>query len=1168
MAYDKKQLKLLVGGISLLPPADLIDDLDSRDLSNMKTDQAGMLRSRAGSSNIHTGLGNAHSQLKSGSNLYVGGATALYRAGVSIATVYDGNPMGLVAWRGFVFAMNRNDPVGFTSAVKDSGSAVSRWIPALPAAAPVVTVGAEVKTDITTFDNTETWTGSSGLTVSFDAADKKEGTHSLKCVFTDAGVYTVQRTGLALNLNLVGGQTADDDDLFRIWVKVDDFKQIVAVNLVIDVSVGSTFDSDYYQVRLPRRKIRKAKGSWVLLEIRRLASDQDILLVDPDEVQTGFLRSIINAPIVDRESGEFGDLPIAARTAISQNTLAFERVGTTAGRDWSTVTGIRLEIEADGSTTCRFDDMDVFGSVSGRIEGKRIQFYYTYVTADGQESDHSPASTATKFKRRSADVALIASGEAQVTGIHVYRTGGTLGAVYRVTETAEANTTHSFIDTSKDSTVTALGLIMETDHDDPPAAAGLIGPFFGRLIAFSSAANLNRFWWSAVNRHHFPNADSATTGNWADIGDKNTAILQMTQHNRILYAYKADSIYRIVGDPDGQEGGIDKTQVKMGIVGARAVCVGDDGIYFVSQEGVYRFNGDSAVKISQKIDPIFKGVTTTLATGITVPGIDSTNKGLAAIEYIQGRLYVSYPASGSSSNDVMVVCDLATNRWYRDTRGYSSLYYDGSILRGGTNGGTVQQLETGTTDAGSNIAVIYHSKDIDCGIPDALKTFEDLIIEADTGGATLTVVVYRDNGTSTVTLPTSTISGSGRTVFRLQLDAEGEGVQARNIAVRITGSLSAEAVIYGIFLHYYPEARTANSFDTDEAALGGNGGVTITRGLRLDLENAGAVTARVYSDLPGNSMTVRDTLTYALGTGRRVISQPFTSNAQYSGFRHRVVLDGAGFQLYGAEIEYKVVGDYILANELWSSDELTLGSLKAKTIRALRVDLESAATVTIKIYSDLTSGTLALKDTLTISSTGGVRKVVHLPFTANAEYSGHIFEITATSTSDFILYGIAVEVKEIGTYITAGSGSRYDSGEIAFGGERVTLIKELQVDYDATAVVTLAYLTDLPGDSMASRYPFTLPLTTNRESFKVGMPSHVKGRRHQVRLTSTADFVLHALRGFIKQIGAPNASAWQWQEFPMTPTAQGIWQWQSTPTVRTGSNEWSWHRFEIDRVAG
>lgn len=1035
--YKAETKKILSGSLNLLPPTDQPDEIDAIAMNNWRVDTAGNLRSRLGLAAVYSVTGSVNSISKGISHDYAGSGTIVNRDGSSIDTSYDGNPVGFAAFKKYEWIMNKSKQR------KDTGAAVSNWTITAPAAAPTTALKTESSSTVEGFESAANYTASTGLTLADDGADKKSGTNSMLCTFTAPGDFTATRTGLTLNLNSVGGQSPSDDDKCRIWIKVTEPKAVQAIYLYVDVSAGTTFDTDYYQVRIPKRKWKHARGAWVQLEIRRTQTINDVLTTSPATVDA--LRDVINPRLTERETIDFSDQSASVQTLISQNALSFERVGATAGRDWSTVTGLKVQIEGVGEagTTVRFDLWDIFGSAVGAVEGRDVQHYYTYVNTDGHESNPSPVSVALSANRRGVDVTVAASADAQVTGIHIYRTGGTLGAVYRVTSSAEANTNHTYADTKTDETLTSLNVKLAIDNDPPPAAAGLAGPFFGRLIAFNTTANPARFFWSKKDAPWaFPGAANTTTGNWADIGDTGYAILAATNNGLSMLLYKNDSIWRLIGDPGDSDGRCDKLPSQVGLAGVNAICSGPDGDYFLGPDGVYFLanHGDIPRKISTKIDPIFKGQATTLFTGTSIAAMTTTvaNRATSAMMYWNGNVFLSYPETGQSSPNITLRYDVASERWTQDSRAFTAFYNKAGIPIGGTSGGLIRQMETTTQDAGSAYAITYQSRYDDQGAPDTQKTFEDLVIEADTGGATLTVAAYTNNGATTLTVTPSTFSTSAKTKTIFQFDTAGLGAQGYNLSVRISGNTNnADVVLYGAWIHFYAEARTANSFDSDETDFGMKG-VKLIRSVELDIVNAGATASlQVFTDLPGNAQASRETISIAAGTTRRVVPKMLAS--QYKAYLGRFVLDGTGYKLHGFRAEVKAVGDYVIANEVWDSDELD------------------------------------------------------------------------------------------------------------FDTERVKLIKEIEIDFDSTATLSMVYRTDLPSGVISTRATKTIAVSSGREVRKVRLEGTYKGRLHVVRLSSSVDWILYGVRAFVKMVGEPNATPWHFVELPVEKTSSNSWQFVNIP---------------------
>ncbi len=962
---------MLAGSLSYLPPGDLVSEPDALALTNFRADQQGALRSRLGHTSLYTGLGNVRSLIKALGHRYAGSDT-LYLDGGSHESGFSGEPMGLVDWKQWLWVMDQ------TKQGKSDGTDFRDWTIEAPEDPPTVAPATEVTETVVTFDSSESWNVDPSGDDSFNSSDQQEGSDCLEIAVPGDQTYTLELSGLSLDLSEIGGEDASDDDVHRIWVFCKQFKKLDEITLEVDVN-GGDFSTDYYTATIPRKLIKKARKGWFRFEVRKRQ------LVDPLTTQ----------PIEDKK-----DLPF------------FNRIGATDAKDWSTVAAVRIKLDARAACTVRFDLWEVFGSVTGTIEGEDIQYFYTYVNDSGHESNPSPASAKKAFNRTGAALSdLDASADPQVTGKHVYRTGGTLGAVYRVTDEPIANATTTYTDTASDDDIRRLGFQMETDNDAPPAAAGLVGPYYGRLIAYQTSANKNRFFWTKQHKPYaFPGA-AKDKGNFNDIGDTNEKIVGATMRTQMLRFYKENTIWRLIGDPDDVSGNVDITGAKIGLIGKSAVCTGPGDLdFFQGMEGIYAFNGDSARKISQKLDPIFKGLSVVINGSTTVQPVSSSNRDKSVLEYVNGRLKYSYAEQGQSSPNVTLELDFDTGNWTKDSRGFTALNYEGqnSSLLAGTSGGAVLILESGSDDAGSNFTITYQSGYHDEGLPDTEKTYEDLTLDIDTANQSLTVVAYTNNGTSNAI---GTVQANGRTRVVLPMNS-GLGLTARNCSISISGSVSSPVVIYKATLNFYYEARQARSFDTDETDLGTHR-LKIIREAVLDLENSAQVTLTLKTDHPGEAMTTRQQPTIASGSTRRMAHVIF--NADYIGYLMRVILTATSFRLYGLRLLIQVVGTYLLGgkSERWESDPIDFNTERVKLIKELEVVYSTTGTASLRVESDLPSGTsaqvLGSPYTLT-ATTGEERRQVRLRGTVK----GRLFKFKITPTDDFRLETIRCQIKTLG----------------------------------------------------------------------------------------------------------------------------------------------------------
>ncbi len=796
------------------------------------------------------------------------------------------------------------------------------------------------------------------------------------------------------------------------------------------------------------------------------------------------------------------------------------------------------------------------------------QYYVTFVTALG-ETNPSPASAEMTFATPTypdlIDIAI--SPDPTVIARNIYRIGGVLGQPYLV-GTLNDNSTASFLDTMSDVEAAAQGVALAFDHDPPPAAQGLAGPYFGRLLAFNTAANPNRLWWTKPGQPEYWPGASYAAGNWVDVGDSGEAILAVTCHARFAIIYKERSIWRLIGDPD--TGFLEIANPKIGIFGPNAVTNAGAVDYFAGTSGGYRgiystADGVNCTKLTAKVDPIFQAGQEWPAPGgfrVPVQPLDYGYLGQCAIEFVGSQVFFSYRETQTTAPTTSNTCTLVLNIDTGDIGtlrvqnllgsyqgGFTALYYSGDQLWGGTGNwmaridGELALLPSNAPDmAGEQISYIFQSRAEDAGYPDNQKVFLDLALDFTYPFGVAQVYAVTDNGTAKTQVAALTATGGLRQKITISL----EELRATNLSIRIEAQGGNGLQIHAIYLYYYVDARLADNVITVPFQLAPGGQVVQVKELQVDADTTnGPMTVNWLSDLPGNELTLRVSPQVPASTGRRPYQLPI-SLVEGRLFQFAAAAVQGAFRLYGARALIRVIGTYIEGYEaaagfVWDSmDEdfstgithiprgyaISLYANPIKQAREIALQMESTGPVTVTLWSDLPGDQIAARASFTVNTgapetTVYGRREVRLPLPAglNHEIEGRVFRLQIAGNYQFKLYQAAIEILPIGVYVEAyeaAGGAVYDSREIDLGTPKPKEAREIEFDID-TAGVTATLLTDLPSGVMTVAWTATVA-TSGREKIMLALPL-LEGRMFRLILTSSNSFKLYGARIFARVFG-------------------------------------------------
>lgn len=916
MAYQAEPYRILAGSLNLLPPTDKAPPEDSLELTNFRVDQAGQLKSRKGMVHQSGFLAGArgHTMFRQSPNRrYAGCGSVLYGGDglsnySSLATGFDGSALGMEAMDGHTWVMNRLKQLKESYSVQSGGGGFTKWLADAPASALTAASGAQSSATLATFDTGEAWSmvDPDGVTTvaTHDSAEIISG-QSLAFACNPAGTWSADYTAFAVkDASIAGAQQASDK--FRIWVFCSDPAALSSIQIIVDVNTRG-FDLDYYSVYIPASSLNQGARSWTHVEIGR---------------------------------------DVTSLQELSDGAHVFVRSGATVGKDWTTVSGIRLTVKASEACDVQFDTFDVIGGLNAGSDGD-YTFFTTFDTAAGHESNPSPESASITVDHSGVDLTNIpTSADPQVTKRHIYMRGGRLAATLRVA-TINDNSATTYTLLTSDDTAQAENAVMPIDHDPPPAATGLVW-HLGKLIAFNSLDHPGRYWWTPTARPwYFPGSDDENEGQWQDTGEDQDEILRAVSHNRTLIFYKRRSIWRLYGDPDASDP--EPTSSSIGTFGLQAVTKAGAVDYVAGGQGVYRFDSEKETEISVKIRPIFKGEYAILSSssGVAVdviPPIDPSAKDMCCLGHQNGLLYFSYPSSGSLLPNVTLVYEIDTGRWAQmkvtaptnGSGGYTAFYYEGQDrgLLGMTTtiaGAQVNLLESGTTDNGASMPLAWLSAYHDQGFPDNPKVYGDLVITYRTGDqngtSSLTVFLYVNNGQTIVAIGTLNASDRTTVVFPLTGVDGTSGYVAKNFAIRVAGNATTECAILDAFIYWRIEARNGKSFDSGVIDLGSPLAKEVDQlELEATAEAPATLTYYLRSDLPGAAIAARLTGAIPLTTARQNLRKILASIVDGRKYRLICIVDQK-FQMHAARLRVLEIAEYIdgTKGETFRTREISYG---------------------------------------------------------------------------------------------------------------------------------------------------------------------------------------------------------------------------------------------------
>ena len=404
----------------------------------------------------------------------------------------------------------------------------------------------------------------------------------------------------------------------------------------------------------------------------------------------------------------------------------------TASEWMSFITNNEICLMSDGVKALKYDGANVnkWGitapttkptTVEGSGTGLTGDYYYkvTFITAVS-ESSGSPVSTKLTITDKDIDLSdILVCSEADVTctGRKLYRMGGTT-ATYNLVATL--NTTDvTYTDSMLDGDV---GVEVGEYHDPPHVHAHNI---VYKDKVFYVKENSSRLYFSQLDEPEYFAGDLPLEG-FIDVPGQDIVTGFALQFGYLLI-FKTNSIWRLFGDsPVNFQ--IDNAHPTIGCVASRSIDNAANDVYFLSDAGIYAFEGQRLKLISEKEEPIL----------LDIP---ATYQGNACGGFYNNQYWFSFTSSAGSYNDRVLIYDPR----YPDKTKVGPWYYweglninsfcvwngegdDGSLYTGSSKEGYIHKQDTGYNDDGEDIEWSWTTKYFVFGYPDVDKRFRKLYI--------------------------------------------------------------------------------------------------------------------------------------------------------------------------------------------------------------------------------------------------------------------------------------------------------------------------------------------------------------------------------------------------------------------------------------------------------
>jgi hypothetical protein len=692
----------------------------------------------------------------------------------------------------------------------------------------------------------------------------------------------------------------------------------------------------------------------------------------------------------------------------------FRRIGSTAGRDWSTVTGIVIAVigPANGVAVGLSDIWLTGGAGPDNSDVGAAGYDYRYTDFDtrtGAESNPCPilpdADPYGIFSTRRPVTITPAAGGNSAYRQRFYRRGGTLGNdwFYLGQNTSDGA---AFSDTLSDAAIT-LADTLEIDHHQPVQTVdtngailkaqplkAIWGPVQDIIFGCGDKYRPGHLYWSNLGE-----PDHWSSANTFEVCSPSEELMNGGYYGGQAFVFSRDRMYWIYPNLTGDGTvTVTPTACSKGLHSRWAVTVASQGIFFANRDGIWRTSGGNPELVSQQIGDEDDGG---IFQGKTVNGyapIDWDAESDLRLQVWGTEVWFQYRDTGGTTQHLIL--DLAASRWKHYNYGFDigTVFVDAiadddntrMIITGRDNGDAF--YHEGTNDNGAAISCTYRSGANAFGLAREDKLYGDLFIDMDRDLTDISVVTYLND--ETTTNGTQTInSGSGRE--RYPLDAFGTTPQrGRSVSVQVSWSAGArQPKLEQVGASIIPEPEATNQRATQWDDCGSSNEKWLF-GVMIECDTFGVDREVIIEYMQGTTVATAHTETINHSGRRRAFLDWAFVRADR--VRIRPTTDCAPWILYEC--------DWIHHDQPPRIGLMDSGEEGPWDTYYTGLDLDIntfGATKTFNVFVDGTALTNPVTGTTTFNVTQNGRGVSHLTFGPGR---GHIYRFVSTDNNQGLLY--------------------------------------------------------------------------------------------------------------------------------------------------------------------